>query len=99
MNGPQVAIARTGERDALVIAVMPAPDSYTSGARLVVGSIYRNSPDGEPENWRAWLWPAAGGEMHVTRSCEAIDAGTPEKLQEKLQKRAGRGPWWAGEAS
>lgn len=95
MSPPQILLARTGPRDALVIATMPAPDPYTSGPRLVVGSIYRNSPDGERENWRAWLWPTAGGVMHVTQSCEAIDSPAIERLRDKLQKR---GPWWGGEA-
>jgi hypothetical protein len=103
VSAPQILIARTGPRDGLVIAAMPGKDPYTSGTRLVVGSVYRTSPDdkpvNQPGNWRAWLWPAAGGAMHVTQSCEAIDAATTEKLLERLRKRAGHGPWWGGEAS
>lgn len=94
MTSPQILIASTGPRDALVIAVMPAPDSYTSGAFLAVGSIYRTSPDGEPEAWRAWLWPSAGGVMHVTQHCEAVDAPSAGRLRERLQARAGKEPWW-----
>ena len=34
--------------------------------------------------------------MHVTRTCEAVDAGTLERLGERLQQRADKdGPWWA----
>lgn len=95
MSPPQILIARTGPRGALVIATMPAPDPYTSGDRLVVGDIYRISLDGGPELWRAWLWPSPGGVMHVTQSCEAVDAAASEKLRGKLQNR---GPWWSGEA-
>lgn len=92
MTAAQTAIASTGPRDGFVIATMPAPDSYTSGARLVVGDVHRISPDGEPEKWRAWLWPTTGGAMHVTQSCEAVDAPALDRLRDKLQKR---GPWWA----
>jgi hypothetical protein len=99
MSAPRILLARTGERDGFVIAVMPGADEYTSGARLAVGSIYRTSRDGEAELWRAWLWPAAGGAMHVTRSCTAVDAISETRLRERLQKRAGKiGPWWGGEA-
>jgi hypothetical protein len=108
VTGPLIAIGRTGPRCGFVIAAMPpegqghlAPSAQTrSGQTLVVGSIYRTSPDGQPEEWRAWLWPVAGGDMHVTRSCEAVDAAAPEKLLERLRKRAGKdGPWWGGGSS
>ena len=100
MNAPRIVLTSTGDhRSGYLVAVMPAPDSYTSGARLVVGDVYRNSADGEPANWRAWLWPAAGGSMHTTQSCDAVDAPTPERLWDKLQKRVSKdGPWW-GEAA
>ena len=95
MNTPRILIALTGDRDGLVIATMPPVDEYTSGARLVVASFYRISRDDQAEKWRAWLWPEAGGALHVTRSCEAVSAGTPEQLRERLQKRADKdGPWW-----
>lgn len=106
MNAPQILIARTGDRDGFVIAVTPpdgqghlAPSAQTrSGKALVVGSVYRTSPDGEAETWRAWLWPVAGGDMHTTQSCEAADAPAPGRLRERLQKRADKdGPWWAPE--
>lgn len=98
MTAPRILIARTGDRDAFVIASMPRQDAYTSGARLVVGAVYRTSRDDQPEKWRAWLWPSAGGAMHMTQSCEAMDAPAPGKLLERLQKRADKdGPWW-GEA-
>lgn len=99
MTAAGILIARTGERDALVIAVMPAPDSYTSGARLVVGDVHRISADGEAELWRAWLWPSPGGVMHVTQSCEAVDAISVTRLGERLRKRAGKEPWWGGEVA
>lgn len=88
----QIAVASTGPRSGFVIATMPREDPYTSGQRLVTGDIYRTSPDGEPEKWRAWLWPSPGGVMHVTQSCEAVDAPALGRLRDKLQKR---GPWWA----
>ena len=95
MNAPRIAIASTGERDGLIIAVMPAADEYTSGAALAVGSVYQTSPDGKPEKWRAWLWPEAGGALHVTQHCEAVDAADLKRLGELVQKRAGKdGPWW-----
>jgi hypothetical protein len=34
--------------------------------------------------------------MHVTRTCEAVDAGDLKRLGERLQQRADKdGPWWA----
>jgi hypothetical protein len=97
---PRILIASTGERSGLVIAIMPPSDPYTSSARLLVGDVHRISYGGEPEKWRAWLWPEAGGALHVTRTCEAVDAGTLERLRERLQKRADKnGPWWSGGAA
>src|SRR5476651_674005 len=84
----RVLIATTGPHSGLVIAVMPPESLYVNSARLAVGDIHRISPDGEPEKWRAWLWPEAGGALHVTRSCEAVDAGDLKRLGERLQKRA-----------
>lgn len=107
MSGPRIVTARAGDRSGFVIAVMPpegqehvAPSAQTrSGATLITGSLYRTSRDDQPEKWRAWLWPEAGGVMNVTRSCEAVDAPALERLREKLQKRADKdGPWWGGEA-
>lgn len=94
MSAPRILIARTGDRQGLVIAVLPPQDQYTSSERVVVGDVRQISPDDQPETWRAWLWPVAGGALHVTRSCDAADAASPEKLLEKLQKRAEGGPWW-----
>jgi hypothetical protein len=99
MNTPRILIALTGDRDGLVIATMPPVDEYTSGARLAVGSVCRVSRDDEAAKWRAWLWPSAGGVMHVTRSCEALSAGGTEHLRERLQKRADAGLWWSGTAA
>jgi hypothetical protein len=95
VNAPRILIARTGDRDGYVVAVMPRDDPNVSGQRLVTGDVRRTSPDGEPEKWRAWLWPSAGGAMHVTQSCEAVDAAAVERLRERLQKRADKEPWWA----
>ncbi len=96
MTAPIVSIAMTGDRSGLIIATIPAPDRYHSGARLVVGDVRRISADGEPEAWKAWLWPAAGGVMHVTQSTGAIEAKTAKRLGERLQERAGKqGPWWS----
>jgi hypothetical protein len=90
-------IASTGERSGYLIAVMPPGGPYTSGAVLAVGDFFRISHDGEPEKWRAWLWPEAGGAMHVARSCEAVDAGDLKRLGERLQGRADKdGAWWGG---
>jgi len=99
VTGPRIILARTGERDGYVVAVMPGRDRYHSGARLAVGDISRISRDDQAEKWRAWLWPSAGGVMHVSKSVDAVDARTPEQLHGRLQKRAdGDGPWW-GEAA
>ena len=97
-GAPRIRIARTGERSGYLIAVLPPGGPYTSGAVLAVGD-FRISHDGELEKWRAWLWPEAGGAMHVARACEAVDAGDLKRLGERLHQRADKsGPWWAGEA-
>jgi hypothetical protein len=89
-----IAVALSGDRKGWIIAPMPRTTPYTMGVRLVVGDAYRVSADGEPEQWRAWLWPQAGGDVHVTQSCEAVDAKTVAQLAEKIRKRAAKGPWW-----
>jgi hypothetical protein len=95
VTGIRIGIARTGTRTGYLIAVMAACSPYVSAERLVVGDVRRISPDEEPEEWWAWLWPVAGGSMHTTASCDAADAETPEKLLERLQKRADKtGAWW-----
>ena len=99
MSAPRILIARTGDRQGLAIAVLPPKDEYTSSGRVGVGDVRQISPDGEPETWRAWLWPVAGGALRITQSCEAVDAAAPEKLLERLQRRADKdGPWWGGAA-
>jgi hypothetical protein len=100
VTAAQIAIACTGPRDGFVIAAMPSEDPYISSERLVVADVRRISPDGAAELWRAWLWPAAGGAMHVAQSCEAIDAATTVELLERLRKRAGKGgQWWGRDAA
>jgi hypothetical protein len=96
-GAPRILIASTGERSGLVVASMPPESPYVFGARLVVGDVYRISPDGDPEKWRVWLWPSPGGVMRATQHCEAVDAGDLKRLGERLQKRADKdGPWWGG---
>jgi hypothetical protein len=100
VTGPRILIASTGERSGFIIAVMPPEGPYVSGARLLVGDVHRISFDEDPEKWRAWLWPEANGALHVTRTCEAVDAADLKRLGERLQKRADKGgPWWGGGAS
>jgi len=100
VTGPRIAIALSGGRSGYVVAVLPPADGYHSGPVLAVGSVLRTDGDGEAETWRAWLWPAAGGAVHVTRSCAVADAEGPGVLAGKLQKRCDKdGPWWrAGDA-
>jgi len=93
VSTPQVVIARNGERSGFVVASI-VTGQYRMGLRLVVGQVYRDSKEDAPENWRAWLWPQAGGDMAVTQSCEAVDAGTLDKLSDKLRRRAAKEPWW-----
>lgn len=102
MSGPLIRIALTGNREGYVIAAIPPPgqehlppSQQTRGwTTLVTGDVRRISADGEPEKWRAWLWPQAGGALPVTRSCDAADAGSIGALLGKLRKRAGKEPWW-----
>jgi hypothetical protein len=91
---PMIKVALTGDRSGFVIAVTEPPDSYHSGRVLAVGSVLRVDGDGEPEAWRAWLWPLAGSGLHVSQHCDAVDAPTSGELGEKLRKRAAKGAWW-----
>jgi hypothetical protein len=99
MNGPLIRVAMTGDRHGYVIAVMLAPDRYRGGECLVVGDVRRISADGEPEAWKAWLWPVAGGSVPVTQSCDAVESPNPVRLLDKLQKRADGESWWERGAS
>lgn len=103
MNGPTVRVALDSEVSGYIIASVPHPgeddlppsQQMHMGARLVVGDVLRVDGDGdEQEAWRAWLWPLAGGDMHTTRSCEAVDAPSVARLRERIGKRAAKGAWW-----
>jgi hypothetical protein len=90
-----VRVARTGPRTADIIATVPSGDQYLSPVTIVVGSCRRISADEEPELWRAWLWPAAGGSMHVTQSCNAVERPTLRMLEKALIRRVAKeGAWW-----
>jgi hypothetical protein len=91
-------IAMTGERDGWVIARYSNRDQgfwADHGETVVVGSVFRRSPDGEPGEWRAYLWPLAGGAMRMGQSVDVIDAGDVKTLGKRLRARAGREPWWS----
>jgi hypothetical protein len=100
-----ISIALCGPRCGYVLAITPPPGEEhlppsgrsRTGTVLVVGSVYRRSADGEaPEDWRAWRWPAASGDMDVTQHCDAVDAPTAKRLEEHLQEHADtKGAWWA----
>lgn len=101
---PMIKVALGGDRSGFVIAVlafegeenMPSSQQLHRGATLVVGSVYRVSPDGDPEEWKAWLWPVAGGTgMRTGQSVEAMETRSLPVLKRKLQKRADQGAWWA----
>lgn len=105
-SGPLISVALTGPREGYVLAYAPRvgeedllpSQRHHMGAVLAVGSLFRRSGDGEPEDWRAWLWPVAGGDVHITRHCDAVDDKSPERLRDRLQKSADKeGPWWAAE--
>jgi hypothetical protein len=89
-----VKVALTDERVGFVIATTEPTDGYHSGQVLAVGAVLRINGDGEPEAWQAWLWPQAGGALHVAQSCAAVEAGTSVELAEKTRKRAAKGAWW-----
>jgi hypothetical protein len=90
----QVDVAMISEHHGLVIAILPVPDGFHYGPRLVVGDVRCLTADGKPDEWQAWLWPFPGGQMHVTQSCESITAPDAERLAGRLRKRAQRGAWW-----
>lgn len=98
----RVALHLDGDRRGYVIASvphegeghLPTTSRTRLGTTLVVGSACRVDADGEPEAWKAWLSPLAGGNMRMGQSCDALTAGSPQKLAEALRKRADRGAWW-----
>ena len=69
------------------------------GVTAVVANAYRVSADDEPEEWKVWLWPLAGGNLRMGQSCEALKAVSLQELADVLKARCDRGgPWWqAGE--
>ncbi len=106
VSGPLIRVALTGPRSGYLIAAIPPegeerlpPSRQTCrGPSLVVGDVYRVSPDGAAEVWRAWLWPVAGGAVSQMQSCDAVDAISAERLGVRVQKRADKdGPWWGGQ--
>jgi hypothetical protein len=100
---PLIAVTLAGDRSGFIIASAPhpgeehlAPSARTRmGTTLVVGKVYRVSADEEPEEWKAWLWPVAGGDMRMGQSCEAMESQSLGLLRRRLQKRADQGTWWA----
>jgi hypothetical protein len=82
-----------------IIATVPVESEYTFPVRIAVGDYRQVSADGEPEVWKAWLWPVAGGAMHVTRSVAAAERPTEAALLETLQQRARKAPWWGQAAA
>lgn len=103
MTGPWIKLALTGDRSGYILAVLahegeehlPPSQRMHMGTVLVTGNFYRRSADEEPEDWRAWLWPAADGDIHTTQHCDAIDDTATERLRDRLQKHADKqGPWW-----
>lgn len=92
---PMTKVALDSEGRGYVITVTEPLDGYHSGTVLATGSVLRVSGDGRPDEWKAWLWPEAGGALHVAQSCQAETAASPAQLQEKLRKRVAKhGPWW-----
>lgn len=89
-----ITVALYGEGHGFIIAVIPRADPYHMGTSLVVGDVRKISAEGEPELWRAWLWPVAGGNLPVTQSCKASDAASTDTLRARLQKRADSKAWW-----
>lgn len=82
----------TCERSGYIIAV----DTDLMPTAHVVGQLYRDSPDGSPERWKAWLWPKATAYPQRGQSTEAVTAATPEKIAERLRGQLkAKGPWWS----
>ena len=95
-DGIRIELAPRGA-GGYVIATVPVEAEYTFPVRIAVGD-YRQVSEQPNENWKAWLWPVAGGAMHVTRSCAAAERPTEALLLAALQQRARKAPWWAAAA-
>jgi len=90
-----IAVALYDDRHGWVVAALEPASDYCSPQRLVVGDVGRVSGDGQRDAWKAWLWPEAGGALHVSRSCAAVEAPSPEGLARALRRRAEKeGTWW-----
>lgn len=88
---PMVKVALDSDRSGSVIAVTEPEDAYHSGPSLVVGTVRRQ----DSGTWRAWLWPETGGALHISQSCNAVEAPTSDALTGKLRKRVAKdGAWW-----
>jgi hypothetical protein len=91
----RIIVSRCAERSADVIArVKPEPGSLPDF--VMIGQASRISADGEPEEWKAWLWPKGGEYPPHGQHCDALtrpSCGDIEALPNKRLKAEGR--WWS----
>jgi hypothetical protein len=87
----------TGDGRAWVRLVVRGRDGFivatTFRTAVVVGKARRFSGDGEPAQWRAWLWPEAGIQLGDTPSFPV--EGPAGDVQRALRRRYDEeGAWW-----
>jgi hypothetical protein len=92
----------TSGRSGFIVAVETADrppgtgyDWDATGTYSVVGKVHRTSPDGEPEEWKAWLLPVAGQCPPRGQSVTARTAPATAMLAAKLRDlHEAKGAWW-----
>lgn len=90
----RILVSRYADRSADIVARVKAePGSLPDF--VMAGQACRVNAGGEPEEWKAWLWPKAGEYPPCGQSCEAFSRPSCGDLEVLLNKRlADKGRWW-----
>jgi hypothetical protein len=90
MSAPVIIVTPKGDRSRRLLA------RFTSVPDLQVGQVLKVSLDGQPEEWRAWLWSSAGQRPPLTTAVEALTRPSTGEIEDLLNRRVERdGAWWA----
>lgn len=90
MTSPQIIVTPKGDRSGCLMA-------RTEGVPDVqVGQlVLRASPEGQPEQWKAWLWPVGGQHPSLMKSVKAMTRASTTDIEAVLNGLVEcEGQWW-----